>query len=114
MLTLEDIKKTIAELIENLGEKVLEIMAMPSSGSSRKYFRVKTDKRYLIGAYNINIEENDAFFSFSKHFHECGLPVPEILAISPSKEIYIQTDLGDVTLFHHVENCLKNGSMMMW
>ena len=110
MLTLEEIKKTIAELIENLGEKVLEIIVMPSSGSSRRYFRVKTDKRYLIGAYNINIEENDAFFSFSKHFHECRLPVPEILAISPSKEIYVQTDLGDVTLFHHVENCLKNGS----
>lgn len=109
MLTLEEIKKTIAELIENLGEKVLGINAMPSSGSSRRYFRVKTDKRYLIGAHNINIEENDAFFSFSKHFHECGLPVPEILAISPSKEIYIQTDLGDVALFHHVENCLKNG-----
>ncbi|MBR6439496.1 MAG: phosphotransferase [Bacteroidales bacterium] len=109
MLTLEEIKKTIAELIENLGEKVLEIVAMPSSGSSRRYFRVKTDKRYLIGAYNINIEENEAFFCFSKHFHECGLPVPEILAISSDRDIYVQTDLGDVTLFHHVENCLKNG-----
>ena len=110
MLTLEEIKKTIAELIENLGEKVLETVAMPSSGSSRRYFRVKTDKRYLIGAHNLNIEENDAFFSFTKHFHSCGLPVPEILAVSPSKEIYIQTDLGDVTLFHHVEDCLKNGN----
>ena len=110
MLTLEEIKKTIAKLIENLGENVLEITAMPSSGSSRRYFRVKTDKRYLIGAYNINVEENDAFFSFSKHFHEFGLPVPEILAISPPKEIYVQTDLGDVTLFHYVEDCLKNGT----
>ena len=109
MLTLEEIKETIAGLIENIGEKALEINAMPSSGSSRKYFRVKTDKRVLIGAYNLNIKENDAFFSFSKHFHECGLPVPEILAISDSKEIYIQTDLGDDTLFKHVENCLKNG-----
>ena len=110
MLTLEEIKKTIAELIENLGEKVLETVAMPSSGSSRRYFRVKTDKRYLIGSHNLNIEENDAFFSFTKHFHSCGLPVPEILAVSSSKEIYIQTDLGDVTLFHHVEDCLKNGN----
>ncbi|MBO4567643.1 MAG: phosphotransferase [Bacteroidales bacterium] len=109
MLTLEEIKKTIAELIENLGEKVLEITAMPSSGSSRLYFRVKTDKRYLIGAYNINIEENDAFFSFSKHFHECGLPVPEILAISSGKDVYVQTDLGDDTLFKHVEKCLEEG-----
>ena len=109
MLTLEEIKKTIAELIENLGEKVLETVAMPSSGSSRQYFRVKTDKRYLIGAYNINIEENDAFFSFSKHFHECGLPVPEILAVSSGKDVYVQTDLGDDTLFKHVEKCLEDG-----
>ena len=71
---------------------------------------MKTDKRYLIGAYNINIEENDAFFSFSKHFHECGLPVPEVLAVSSDKDIYVQTDLGDDTLFNHVENCLKNGN----
>ena len=109
MLTLEEIRKTIAELIGNLGETVLEITAMPSSGSSRRYFRVKTDKRFLICAYNINIEENDAFFSFSKHFHECGLPVPEILAISSDKSVYVQADLGDDTLFNHVENCLNNG-----
>ena len=109
MQTLEEIKETITELIENLGEKVLETTAMPSSGSSRRYFRVKTDKRHLVGAYNINIEENDAFFSFSKHFHECGLPVPEILAISSEKDIYVQTDLGDDTLFNHVETCLQNG-----
>lgn len=109
MPTLEDIKKTIAELVKNLGDKPLEINAMPGSGSSRRYFRVKTDKRILIGAYNLNIEENDAFFSFSKHFHECELPVPEVLAISDSKEIYLQTDLGDDTLYTHVENCLKNG-----
>ena len=110
MLTLEEIKEKIAELIENLGEKALETIAMPSSGSSRRYFRVKTDKRNLIGAFNLNIEENDAFFSFSKHFHECGLPVPEVLAISSDKDVYIQTDLGDDTLFNHVENCLKNGN----
>ena len=109
MLTLEEIKETIAELIENLNEKVLSITALPSSGSSRQYFRVKTDRRYLIGAYNSNIEENEAFFSFSKHFHECALPVPEILAISSAQDIYVQTDLGDDTLFNHVEYCLNNG-----
>lgn len=110
MQTLDETRKIIAELTENLGEKALEITAMPSSGSSRRYFRIKTDKRFLVGAYNLNIEENDAFFSFSKHFLECGLPVPEVLAVSPTKEVYVQTDLGDVTLFHYVEDCLKQGS----
>ena len=110
MQTLDETRKIIAELTESLGEKALEITAMPSSGSSRRYFRIKTDKRFLVGAYNLNIEENDAFFSFSKHFLECGLPVPEVLAVSPTKEVYVQTDLGDVTLFHYVEDCLKQGS----
>ena len=86
MLTLEEIKKTIAELIENLGEKALEINAMPSSGSSRRYFRVKTDKRYLVGAYNLNIEENEAFFSFSKHF---GTSFTRRKNISPYRYFFV-------------------------
>jgi len=109
MQTIENIKITITELIEdNLNERVVDFSAIPSSGSARKYFRLKTDKRNLIGAYNTNIDENDAFISFSKHFRECGLPVPEILAVSAKKDVYVQTDLGDDTLFNHVENCLKN------
>lgn len=109
MRTLEDIKITISKLVETeLHEKIVDLSAMPSSGSSRKYFRVKTNGQNIIGAYNTNIDENCAFICFSKHFGECGLPVPKILAVSAEKDIYLQTDLGDDTLFNHVENCLKN------
>ena len=109
MRTLEDIKTTITELVEkNINEHVVDFSAMPGSGSSRRYFRLKTDKRNLIGTYNLNIDENEAFISFSRYFQECGLPVPEILAVSAEKDVYVQTDFGDDTLFNHVENCLKN------
>lgn len=110
MRTLDDIKKTITELVEKeLHEEIMEFSAMPGSGSSRRYFRVKTDKKSIVGAYNTNIEENEAFFSFSKHFGECGLPVPKIFAVSKEKDIYIQSDLGEDTLFNRVEKCLENG-----
>ncbi len=109
MKTSDEIIRALVELVENeIHEKALAVNAMPGSGSSRCYFRIKTDKRNLIGAYNLNEEENDAFISFSKHFHNCGLPVPEVYAVSNDKTIYIQSDLGDDTLFKHVEKCLAN------
>ena len=110
MKTSEEIKRTISELVDNeLHENVTDLTAMPGSGSSRQYFRIKTDSRYLIGAYNSNVEENEAFYSFSRHFGECGLPVPAVYAVSADRTVYIQNDLGDDTLFKHVEKCLAEG-----
>lgn len=112
MKTLEEIKLTLAELVENeLGESVAEMVAMPGSGSSRQYFRIKTNQRSVIGAYNSNAEENEAFYSFSKHFADCRLPVPEVYAVSADRCCYLQSDLGDVTLFKYVDNCLKTGGL---
>ena len=112
MMTLEEIKLTLTELVENeLGESVAEMVAMPGSGSSRQYFRIKTDSRSVIGAYNSNAEENEAFYSFSKHFADCRLPVPEVFAVSADRCCYLQSDLGDVTLFNYVDNCLKSGGL---
>lgn len=112
MKTLEEIKLTLAELVENeLGESVAEMVAMPGSGSSRQYFRIKTNQRSVIGAYNSNAEENEAFYSFSKHFADCRLPVPEVFAVSADRCCYLQSDLGDVTLFNYVDNCLKTGGL---
>lgn len=112
MKTLEEIKLTLAELVENeLGESVDEMVAMPGSGSSRQYFRIKTNQRSVIGAYNSNAEENEAFYSFSKHFADCRLPVPEVFAVSADRCCYLQSDLGDVTLFNYVDNCLKTGGL---
>lgn len=110
MRTFDDIKEVFNELINNmLHETIVNFTNLPSSGSSRKYFRITTKTRSVIGTYNPNIEENVAFFTFSKHFLECGLPVPEVFAVNDEKDIYIQTDFGDNTLYNNVERCLKNG-----
>lgn len=104
-----EIKKSIIELMDkDLSEKIVDIKLLPASGSSRVYYRITTEKQSYIATYNPNIEENTAFLAFSKHFKDSNLPVPEIIAVNDKKDCYIQSDLGDVSLFDFVQNCVKN------
>jgi aminoglycoside/choline kinase family phosphotransferase len=84
---------------ELFGKTDFRIVALPKSGSDRKYFRLTDGSRSVIGAYNSNYEENEAFIGFTKHFISKGLPVPEIFGYLPEKFVYFLRDLGDVNLF---------------
>lgn len=86
----------------------LSIVPLAESGSARLYFRLSSEKDSYIGAFNPNRSENEAFFSFSETFIKCGLNVPEVVAIHPDKQMYLQTDLGHVSLFEMVEKTVKN------
>ena len=86
-----------------MGESPTEILPIAESGSARRYFRVVTKARCLIGTYSENTEENEAFLTFSKHFHNLGLNVPEVLAVNDAKTCYLQSDFGDDNLFAHVQ-----------
>jgi aminoglycoside/choline kinase family phosphotransferase len=46
-----------------------------------------------------NVRENNAFIEFSRHFQTMQLPVPEILHVDPARTQYLQSDLGDISLF---------------
>ncbi|HKK42840.1 MAG TPA: phosphotransferase, partial [Bacteroidales bacterium] len=81
------------------GKKDIDTKALPQSGSDRKYFRIFDGNRTVIGAYNANPEENEAFIGFTKHFISKGLPVPEIYGYSQEENIYYLRDLGDLNLF---------------
>ena len=84
---------------ELFGKSEISITALPQSGSDRKYFRITDGNKSIIGAYNFNLEENEAFIGFSRHFISKGLPVPEIYGYIPEKFIYYLKDLGDMNLF---------------
>lgn len=81
------------------GVKEIQINALPQSGSDRKYFRITDGGKSVIGAYNANPEENDAFIGFTRQFLSKGLPVPEIYGSMPDQYIYFLRDLGDINLF---------------
>ena len=101
-----DIQNILAELTRSIGETPYEIQPIAESGSARKYFRIITDGKNLIGTYSNNVEENEAFLTFSKHFHDLGLNVPEVFAINKERTCYLQSDFGDDNLFAHVQKAL--------
>lgn len=110
-MDLKDKKAELEVLFYTTFKKIPQsIKVLPQSGSSRIYFRISSDETTAIGTYNEDITENEAFFSFTKTFHEKELPVPKLYAISKNKQIYLQEDLGDETLLHHVNNQRKSGN----
>jgi len=104
-----DIQNILAELTRSIGETPKDILPIAESGSARKYFRVITDSKSLIGTFSNNIEENEAFLTFSKHFHDLGLNVPEVFAVNAERTCYLQSDFGDDNLFAHVQKALMVG-----
>jgi aminoglycoside/choline kinase family phosphotransferase len=95
-----EVKNEIIGLFEHqFQEKVETFSMLPPSGSYREYCRLQNNKRSVIGAFNADVKENTAFLSFTNHFREKGLPVPEIFAVSSDLKKYLLEDLGNVTLF---------------
>ena len=89
------------------GSPAEEITELPSSGSNRRYFRIKGPET-LIGVSGTSIEENEAFIYMAKHFRGKGLPVPQVYASSDDHSFYIQEDLGDTLLFNAIEKGRKS------
>ncbi len=89
---------------ELFGGSDLKITPLPRSGSDRRYFRINDQGKTVIGAYNPNPEENDAFVGFTNHFITQNLPVPEVFGYIPGKFVYYLKDLGDTNLYTWLHN----------
>jgi aminoglycoside/choline kinase family phosphotransferase len=101
---MEEISIVSAGYKELFSGSDIEIVALPKSGSDRRYFRITDGIKSTIGAYNANSEENEAFIGFSEHFRITSLPVPEIFGYIPEKYIYFLQDLGDINLYTWLHN----------
>ncbi len=99
----------IANLFESWsGKAANSISTIAASGSPRKYFRLINEDHSVIGAYNPDLKENEAFTSFTTHFQSLGLPVPELLASEPENGIYLLSDLGNLQLFELISTRKKH------
>lgn len=91
---------------EYTGQDPVACVPITGSGSNRQYFRLTGgDGRRLIGVVGTSQDENRAFVHLARAFAERQLPVPQVLAESADGLCYLQTDLGDRSLF----DALKGG-----
>jgi aminoglycoside/choline kinase family phosphotransferase len=84
---------------ENLGETPLKSEKLPQSGSDRQYFRLYLHEKTVLGVYNPNESENQAFISLSNAFRKQGLSVPEVYGSDKTGQYYLCSDHGNTTLF---------------
>ena len=92
------------------GEEPASVVKLPGQGSNRQYFRfVKQDGSSVIGVIGTSRDENHSFIYMSRHFTLRKLPVPKVLAVSDDESRYLQTDLGDVSLFDAIKGGREAG-----
>lgn len=95
----------ISELFHSFSSGTIDrIDRLPQSGGDRIYFRLYAGSGTYIATYNDHLAENETFLYFTRIFKSTGAPVPDILAVSEDKYIYIQEDLGDNSLLSELEN----------
>lgn len=104
----DDIEARLSHLFkEYTQEDCTSIVPLAPSGSNRQYFRLQNSKNSIIGVFNADLKENIAFISFTKSLQAAGIRVPEILIEYLDAHVYLQSDLGDMTLFEYIKTVRK-------
>jgi aminoglycoside/choline kinase family phosphotransferase len=98
----------ILQHIENLFNTIVaepweSIQKIPQSGGDRMYFRIILGNQSWIATYNLNCKENQTFIYFAHHFNEKGMPVPKVLAVNEQQTVYLQEDVGTISLLDVLE-----------
>ena len=104
---MEEILKKLFE--EWAGEGLAEMHALAANGSNRRYWRMTGPTHRCIAAFNDDVAENEAFFSYSTALRSKGVAVPELYAVSHDRRCYLQQDLGDVTLYSYLYDKKRKG-----
>ncbi len=83
------------------GEAPVQTERLAGAGSNREYYRMTDGEgQSVIGCIGTSRDENHAFVCLTRHFTRRQLPVPQILAVSNDELRYLQTDLGNQSLFN--------------
>ena len=91
------------------GRKAERCQQLTPAGSPRRYYRLSTSDRSLIGAIGTSSDENEAFIAIARQMHSKGLPAPEVYAIDDDHMRYLQEDLGDTSLFELLMEAKRRG-----
>ena len=91
------------------GESCINTNQLTANGSNRLYYRLEGATKCCIAAINDDVRENEAFFYFAKEMKNRGINVPEVYAISDDRRVYLQEDLGNVSIYTFLNSRKSNG-----
>ena len=92
------------------GSEPAAIQKLPAAGSNRAYYRmIAGDGSSVVGCVGTSRDENHAFVYLCQHFTRRKLPVPHLLAVSDDELRYLQTDLGNRSLFDAIRGARPVG-----
>ena len=92
------------------GAAPAQVVQLPGAGSNRRYFRLEGPKGdTVVGVIGTSRDENHAFVCLTRHFTQRQLPVPRILAVSDDELRYLQTDLGNLSLYDAIKGGRESG-----
>lgn len=90
------------------GQKPVSVEPLSGSASDRNYYRIaNSDGTTVIGVSSENRLEVRAFCELAESMSAEGIRVPRILTSAPT--CYLQTDLGQTSLYNLIEKCHKAG-----
>jgi aminoglycoside/choline kinase family phosphotransferase len=95
-------------MAQKTGHAFCRIEKLPQSGSHRQYFRIFAENKTVIGVYNQDIKENNAFLSFTNLFLSQNINVPKIITVDETQQYYLLEDLGNETLFSFLTSHREN------
>jgi aminoglycoside/choline kinase family phosphotransferase len=94
------VQRLSALFTQTFGVPPTAVAPVQADGSQRVYLRLTGGPDVtVIGAMGPDAEENRAFLSYSRSLRGIGLPVPEIYAVDEAHGLWLEQDLGDITLF---------------
>ena len=92
------------------GEMPATTEKLAAAGSNREYYRMTDGEgSSVVGCVGTSRDENHAFICLARHFTKRQLPVPQVLAVSDDELRYLQTDLGQVSLFEAIRGGREAG-----
>ena len=93
------------------GQPPTVVERVQAHASSRIIARLSTDSdSAIIGSYEPNWREAEAFIYLARHFRGHGLRVPEILAFDEKTQTILMEDLGKDTLFDYLTKTRAAGT----
>lgn len=100
--------------LEQLFKKVAgvspsSVVKLTGDGSNRTYYRMTADGVSMIGAVGTSVQENRAFIAIAQCFNKNSIDAPTVLAVSDDELCYLQSDLGETSLFMKMRDSRESG-----